>query len=145
MERYEAHDVPFVWRRLWLAQRSNPLWPIGVGDRAEKAVVDKRLQHLQGHIGRIPRIRREDDRRAAGHYVMENEGYGGKSLSLSLARSSPFFSPALSVLCNGSKAEKANTGKVRRGGARLVLYLCRERTKRSGDEIGEVSLESRHS
>jgi len=79
---------------------------------------------------------------------MENEGYGGKSLSLlslSLAPSSPFFSPALSVLGNGSKVEKASTGKVRRGWSRLVSYLCRERTKWSSDEIGEVSLESGHS
>ena len=44
-----------------------------------------------------------------------------------------------------TKVEKANTGKVRRGGARLVSYLYRERTKWSGDEIEEVSLESRHS
>ena len=88
VEGHEAHDVPCGWPRLRLAQRSNPLRPIRVGDRTEKAVVDKRLQRLHGHIGRIPRIRREDDRRTAGHCVMENGGYGGKSLSLlSLSRS----------------------------------------------------------
>jgi len=132
VERDEAHDIPFAWPWLPLGQRSNPLRPVGVGDRTKKAVVDERLQHLHGHVGRLPRIRREDDRRTAGHWVMENEGYGGKSLSLlslSLAPSSPFFSPALSVLGNGSKAEKASTGKVRRGWSRLVSYLCRERTK----------------
>ena len=76
-------------------------------------------------------------------------GCDSKYLSLSRSssppRPSPFFSLALSVLGNSSKAEKASTGKVRRGGARLVSYLCRERMKRLGDEIGEVSLESRHS
>ena len=72
--------------------------------------------------------------------MMENEGYGGKSLSL--ARSSPFFSLALSVLSNGSEAEKANAGKVRRRGVRLATYLCRKGMKRTGDEIGEVSLKS---
>ena len=63
------------------------------------------------------------------------------SLSLSL---SPFslLLPALSVLSNSSEAEKANAGEVRRRGVRLATYLCRKGTKWTGDEIGEVSLES---
>ena len=62
MKGHEAHDVPRGWPRLRLAKWSNPLWPIGVGDRTEKAVVDERLQHLHGHVRRLPRIHREDDR-----------------------------------------------------------------------------------
>ena len=73
--------------------------------------------------------------------AVENAGYGGKARSLSLSRPSP-FSTALSVLSNGSEAEKANAGEVRRRGVRLAMYLCRKGTKRTGDEIGEVSLES---
>ena len=72
--------------------------------------------------------------------AVENTGYDGKALSLS--RPSPFFSPALSVLSNGSEAEKANAGKVRRRGVRLATYLCRKGTKWTGDEIREVSLKS---
>ena len=43
VDRHEAHDIPLAWPQLWLARCSNPLRPIGVGDRAEKAVVDERL------------------------------------------------------------------------------------------------------
>jgi len=48
----------------------------------------------------------------------------------------------LSDPSNGSRAAKANAGKVRRGGARLIAYLCKKGTKWTGDEIGEVSLKS---
>ena len=91
VKRHEAHDIPVAWPRLRLARRSNPLWPVGVGNRAEKAVVDERLQRLHGHVGRTPRIRREDDR-AAGHCAVEDAAMA-VNLSLSLSKSlspSPF-------------------------------------------------------
>ena len=43
MEGHKAHDVAIAWPWLWLVPRSNPLWPVGVGDRAEETVVDERL------------------------------------------------------------------------------------------------------
>ena len=126
--------------RLWLARQSNPLRPIGVGDRAEKAIVDERPQHLHGHVGPIPRIHREDDR-AARHCAVEDAATA-VSLSLSLPLPSPFFSPVLSDPSNSSREAKVNAGKVRRGETRLVAYLCRKGTKWTGDEIGELSLKS---
>ena len=62
-----------------------------------------------------------------------------------LSLSASLFSLLLpGALCSsdGSRAAKANAGKVRRGGARLVVYLCRKKAKQTGDEIGEVSLRS---
>ena len=143
MEGHEAHDVPRGWPQLRLAQRSNPLQPIGVGDRAEKAVIDKRLQRHHKHIGRIPRIRWEDDKRAAGHCVMENEGYGGKSLSLFLSLS--LFSLLLpGALCSWQRLEgrkgKYGQGKEGTGETRFVFMqgkdeMVRQRNRGSFPRI----------
>ena len=135
VERYEAHDVPFAWPRLRLTQRSNPLWPIGVGDRTEKAAVDERLQHLRGHVGWLPRIRWEDVRRTAGHCVMENEGYCGKSLSPSLSLSLSLFSLLLpGALCSWQRLEgrksKYGQGKEGRGETRFVFMQGKDKTVR---------------
>ena len=70
---------------------------------------------------------------------MEDAATAVISLSLSFSLSlSPFASPALYALSNGTEAAKANAEKVRRGRARLFAYLCRDETKPPGDEIGEV-------
>ena len=46
VEGHEAHDIAITWPRLRLAPWSNPLWPVGVGDRVEETIVDERLQRL---------------------------------------------------------------------------------------------------
>ena len=46
VEGHEAHDVAITWPQLRLAPQTNPLLPIGVGDRVEETIVDERLQRL---------------------------------------------------------------------------------------------------
>ena len=114
VEGHEAHDVAITWPWLWLAPRSNPLRSVGVGDRAEETIIDKRLQRRHGHVGWTPRIRLEDNSATSQGCGGERD-YSGKACSLSLAfpPPSPFFSPALSssVLSNRSRAERANAGR----------------------------------
>ena len=93
---HEAHDVAVAWPRLWLARRSDPLRPVGVGNRTENATVDERLERLHGDVGLIPRVRLNDN--GAGHGCDGENDYDGETLSLSLPRLSLSFSPALSVL-----------------------------------------------
>ena len=134
VEGHEAHDVAIAWPRLRLAPQSNPLWPIGVGDRAEKTIIDERLQRLHGHIGRTPRIRLEDNS-ATCHGCGRRCDNGGNtclhllSLSLSLScllpllPSSPRRSlPLFLATARGQKA-RVQAEKVRRVGAWLVTYL----------------------
>ena len=139
VEGHEAHNVAIVGPWLRLARWSDPLRPVGVGNRMEKAVVNKRLERLHRYIGLTPRVCLDDD--SAGHECDGEYDYGGKSLSLS---TSPFSLLLPGDLCSsdGSRAAKANAGKVRRGGARPIAYLCKMEAKRVGDEIGKVSRRS---
>ena len=41
VEGHEAHNVAIAWPQLRLAPRSNPLWPVEVGNRAEEALIDE--------------------------------------------------------------------------------------------------------
>ena len=96
VKRHEAHDVVVVGPRLRLARRSNPLWPVGVGNRTEKAIVDERLERLHGDVGLTPRVHLNDN--GAGHGCDGEYDYDGEPLSLSLPCLSLFFSLALSIL-----------------------------------------------
>ena len=65
-------------------------------------------------------------------------------MMVSLSRSLYLTSLSLllpGALCssNDARAAKANAGKVRRRGVRLVAYLCRKEVKRAGDKIEKVS------
>ena len=148
VKRHEAHDVAVAGPRLRLTERSDPFRPIGVGDRAEKAIVDERLQHLHGHIGQIPRVRL-DDNNVAGHECGGRLDYSGESPSLSLFLSlSLSLSLSLALLPSSPRRSlflaTDRQRRIRREGASPVSYLCRVRTKRTGDEIGEVFLEFGH-
>ena len=83
MEGHEAHNVTIAWPRLWLASWSDPLRPVGVGNRMEKTVVDERLERLHGYIELTPRVHL-DDNNVTGHECDGGFDYGGESLSLSL-------------------------------------------------------------
>ena len=61
VEGHEAHDVPIAWPWLRLARRSDPLRPIGVGNRTKEPAVDERLKHLHGDVGWTPRVRLNDN------------------------------------------------------------------------------------
>jgi len=84
VKRHKAHDVAVVGPRLRLTRRSDPLRPIGVGNRTKKPTVDERLKHLHGDVGWTPRVRL-DDNNVTGHECGGGFDYGGESLSLRLA------------------------------------------------------------
>ena len=97
VEGHEAHDVAIAWPRLLLAHQSNPLWTGGVGNRVEEAVIDERLQHLHGHVGRSTRIRLNDNSATA------HECGGNVATAVRLApslSSSPFSLLLPGALCS---------------------------------------------
>ena len=144
VENDEAHHVAVTWPRLRLAPRRDPLRPIGVGNRAEKTSIDKRLQHLHRRVGATPRIRLEDS--DARHRCSGEHNCNGKTNPRLLAPSfslfpSPHFFPALSsALSKRSKAERAiasEKGMERqsRGSSRIYRGEGERRTTKS--ETGE--------
>jgi len=105
VKRHEAHDVTVARPWLWLARRSDPLRPIGVGHRTKESAIDGRLKHLHGDIRWIPRGRL-DDNNVAGHECGGGFKYGGESLSLPLSLSTSPFSlllPGARCSSNGSR------------------------------------------
>ena len=79
---HEAHDIAVAWPRLWLTQWSDPLRPIGVGNRTEKAIIDERLECLHGYVRQTPRVCLNDN--GTGHGCDGEYDYDGEPLSLSL-------------------------------------------------------------
>ena len=104
MKGHEAHNVAVAGPQLRLARRSNPLWPIEVGNRTEKAVINKRLESLHGYVGLTPRVRLNDN--GARHGCDGEYDYDGEPLSLSLPRPSLSFSPTLSVLATAQGRQR---------------------------------------
>ena len=98
----EAHDITVARPRLQLAQRSDPLRPVGVHHRTKESAVDKRLKHLHDDVRWIPRVRL-DDNDVAGHGCGEGIECGGEFF-LSLPRSRFFLlSPWLAILPSSSR------------------------------------------
>ena len=96
MKGDEAHDVAVARPRLWLAVRSNPLWPGGVCHQAKESAIDKRLNHLLSDIRRIPGVRLDNDD-VAGHGCDGGIRCGDEFL-LSLPRSRFFLAFSLGSL-----------------------------------------------